>query len=72
MYVKCPCCNIPLEVLDSTDIDVEEDIYLYSVGKCTQCNKVYTYTEVFTYTGYENLTEIGGNQNREDIEDDDE
>ena len=62
MCAKCPCCDAPLEILDTTDIDVEEEVYLYSVGKCPRCKKVFTYTKIFTYSGYRDLKEIGGNQ----------
>ena len=42
MELKCPHCNVELEVDDTYDIDYDDDgMTLYQVGACPECGREY-------------------------------
>lgn len=55
---KCPNCNVTLEWDDTFDVSVGDDeVYVYIAGHCENCNKDFTWREIFTFKEVDSLRE---------------
>lgn len=59
MPPKCPYCNVELEYEERMDSQNYGDYYSERwTGYCPQCNKTFNWSEIYTYSNYEELEEI--------------
>ena len=55
----CPDCGVYLTWDDCGDWETGwEGIYLKNLAHCPYCNADYRYTEIYTYSHFEDLTRI--------------
>lgn len=59
-HVLCPHCGCPLRfisVINIDDIEDSETLYETYCGKCSTCNKKYTWTKYYTVSSISPLKE---------------
>jgi endogenous inhibitor of DNA gyrase (YacG/DUF329 family) len=55
--MKCPNCGYEFYAQETLNTEWDVAYYDYVIGTCPNCNKTYTWTEVYTFERVEDIQE---------------